>query len=92
MRHPFRWLAGTFALLGFLRSRRPRSEAPDPRADDLRRRLEESRAIVEERDEFEAGETPVDQAEHAPADPDERRRAVHDAGHAAAERMRERRY
>jgi hypothetical protein len=91
MRHPFPLLLGTFALLGFLRSRKQRTERPDPRADELRRRLEESRSIVEERDEFEAAETPVDQAEHAPADPDKRRRAVHDAGRAAAERMRERR-
>jgi hypothetical protein len=89
MRHPFRWLLGTFALLGFLRSRKQRSVPPDPRADELRRRLEESRAIVEERDEFEGAETTVDQADHAPGDPGERRRAVHDAGRATAERMRE---
>jgi hypothetical protein len=89
MRHPLVWLLGVSALFGFLRRRKQAAVAPDPRADELRRRLEESRAIVEERDEFEAAETPVDQADHAPADPDARRRAVHDAGRAAAEQMRD---
>ena len=80
-----------------LRLLRGRREAPvaheelevvgDDRADELRRRLEESRAVVAERDEFEAGETPVDRADPG-EDPDARRRRVHDAGRAAAERMK----
>jgi len=57
MRRPLPWLLGGFAVLGFLRRRR---EAPitagDPRAAELRRKLAESRSIVEERDEFEAAE------------------------------------
>jgi hypothetical protein len=57
--------------------------APDPRAQDLRRKLEESRAVVDEREEFESAETPIDQAEL-----DDRRRAVHERGRAAAEQMR----
>ena len=95
MRRPTAWLLGAFAAAGFLRRRQQQHVAheaetgPDPRADELRRKLAESRAIVEEREEFEAAETTVDQA-HAPEDPETRRRAVHDAGRAAAERMRER--
>jgi len=55
----------------------------DPRAEELRQRIAESRELVDERDEFEEAETPVDEA-----DPDARRRAVHDRGREAAERMR----
>jgi hypothetical protein len=59
----------------------------DPRADELRRRLAESRGIVDERDAFEEAETPVDAAEAA-GDPDARRRRIHERGRAAAEQMR----
>jgi hypothetical protein len=58
----------------------------DPRADELKRRLEEARAAAADRDEFEAAETPVDRVE-APVD--ERRRDVHDAAREEIERMRE---
>jgi hypothetical protein len=89
MKRPLAWLVGGFALFGFLRRRRePPAAVPDPRADELRRRLAESRSIVEERDEFEGAELTVDQAEPAPEDPESRRRAVHDAARATAERMR----
>ena len=91
MRRPLAWLLGGFAALGFLRRRRQPQElapAPDARAEELRQRLAESRGMVDERDEFEAAETPVDQAEPA-RDPDERRRAVHDAAREAAQRMRD---
>lgn len=84
--------AGGFALVRLLTSRRrpaPAAQAPpDPRAGELRRKLEESRGIVGERDDFESGETTVDAAEAGPADPDERRRAVHEQGREAVERMR----
>ena len=60
--------------------------APDPRAEELRQKLDESRAVVDEREEFESAETPVDKAE--PADVTDRRRAVHERGRAAAEQMR----
>jgi hypothetical protein len=40
----------------------PVEERPDPRADELRQKLAEARAAVDEREEFEAGETPVDEA------------------------------
>jgi hypothetical protein len=93
VKRPFAWLLGAFALFGFLRRRQQpaptQDETPDPRAEELRRKLAESRAIVDEREEFEAAETPVDQAEPL-GDPEARRRAVHESGRAAAERMRER--
>jgi hypothetical protein len=84
------WLAGAAgaAIAVYRRMRRP-APAPveDPRAEDLRRKLDESRAVVDEREEFEAGETPVDQADpDAPVD--DRRQAVHERGKAAAEQMR----
>ncbi|TML04968.1 MAG: hypothetical protein E6G36_04235 [Actinobacteria bacterium] len=89
MPRPWAWLLGAFALFGFLRRRRePAVAVQDPRAEELRRKLEESRAIVEERDEFEAAELTVDLAEPAPEDPESRRHAVHEAGRAAVERMR----
>ena len=66
MKHPVAWLFGGFALFGFLRRRREAPAGPDPRADELRRKLAESRSIVEERDEFEAAEVTVDLAEPAP--------------------------
>jgi hypothetical protein len=67
----------------FLRRRRT-----DPRAEELRRKLAESRSIVEEREEFEGAETTVDRVEPAPEDPAARRRAVHEAGRSTVERMR----
>jgi hypothetical protein len=94
MRRPFAWLLGAFALFGFLRRRQQhsppeRDNVDDPRAEELRRKLAESRAILEEREEFEGAETPVDRAEPL-EDPEARRRAVHESAREAAERMRER--
>jgi hypothetical protein len=90
---------GTAAIAAFgvvrLLSRRRTVEpavsepAPDPRAEELRRRLAESRSVVDEREQFEGGETTVDAAEPAPGDPDARRRQVHEEGRAAVERMRD---
>ena len=82
-------LFGGFALFRFLHRRRESPVDPDPRADELRRKLAESRAIVAERDEFEAAELTVDLAEPAAEDPESRRRSVHEAGRAALEQMRE---
>lgn len=68
--------------------RKPEPEpVVDPRADELRARLAESRAVVEDREEFEGAETTVDVAEAVP-DPEERRRTVHAEGRAAVDRMR----
>jgi hypothetical protein len=71
------------AVVRALRRKPAPVRAPDPRAEELRQKLEESRAVVDEREEFESAETPVDQAQV-----DDRRRAVHDRGRAAAEQMR----
>jgi len=73
----------------WLRRRRESEPDVDPAAE-LRAKLEESRA-ADDRDEFESGETPVDRADPgasgpappAPepvdeADPEARRRAVHE--------------
>ena len=80
---------GGFAVFGFLRRRRePRGEAPDPRADELRRKLAESRSIVDERDQFEGAELTIDRAEPAPEDPESRRRAVHESARATVDQMR----
>ena len=60
---------------------------PDPRTEELRRKLAEAREAAEHEDEFEAagmgGETIVE------PDVDEARRRVHEAGRAKAEEMRE---
>jgi hypothetical protein len=80
-------------LLGSLKRRTPTEErdvAPDARADELRRKLAESRALVGERDEFEAAEPTVEQTEHAPDDPDRRRREVHETGRTVTQQMRRR--
>jgi hypothetical protein len=81
------WIAGALGAAGVayraLR-RRPRPAA-DPRADELRRKLDESKQVVDDRAEFESGETPVDQAE---VSLDAKRAAVHERGQAAAREMR----
>lgn len=82
-------LFGGFALFRFFRRRREPAVEPDPRAAELRRKLEESRAIIAEREEFEAAELTVDLAEPAPEDPESRRRSVHEAGRATVEQMRD---
>ena len=70
-------------------SRRPPAPViPEPHVEALKARLAESKAVVEEREEFEAGETPVDEAEPVPTEVGDRRRSVHERGRKAAERMR----
>jgi MYXO-CTERM domain-containing protein len=94
MKHPLAWAVGGFAVFGFLRRRRdgaqPVPGGADPRAEELRRKLAESRTIVGERDEFEAAEVTVDHAEPPPEDHESRRRAVHDGARETLERMRPR--
>ena len=87
MRARLGWLAGAVGAVAAVRRlrRRPVHDG-DPRAAELRRKLDESRTLVEERDEFEAAETPVDAA--GDTEPEARRKAVHESGRAAAERMR----
>ena len=88
MRGRAAWIAGALGAAGVAyRGLRRRSRpASDPRADELRRKLDESRTLVDERGEFESGETAVDEAE--PATLEEKRAAVHERGQAAAREMR----
>jgi hypothetical protein len=86
MRNRLAWL-GAVGVAGVAAYRRLRRQPADDPAAELRRKLDESRDLAGERDEFEAGETPVDEAE-APAGVDERRRAVHERGRSAVDEMR----
>ena len=87
MRGRTAWIAGAVGAAGVAyRALRRKQPAADPRADELRRKLEESKPLVEERDEFEAGETPVDEAESPTLEG--KRAAVHERGHEAARQMR----
>ena len=73
-----------------LKRRRPEPVAPpDGRADELRAKLAEAREAGDDRESFEAGETPVDQADVAPGtgDLDTRRRSVHEQARAAIDEM-----
>ena len=91
VRRSLAWLFGAVAVFRFLRRRRePVAGDVDPRAEELRRKLDESRSIVDERDDFEGAELTVDLAEPAPEDPESRRRAVHDSARATVEQMRKR--
>jgi hypothetical protein len=74
------------AVIRALRRKPAPVPAADSRAEELRQKLDESRAVVDEREEFEAAETPIDQAE--PGDVGDRRRAVHERGRSAADQMR----
>jgi hypothetical protein len=85
MRRLFAWLAGVAGGMAAYRAfRRRPSEAPADPAEELRSKLAEARGAGNDRDDFESGETPVDQA----ADPDARRRTVHDQARAAIDEMR----
>ena len=82
-----RLLAAFAGVLGiaWLRSRQAApAPAADP-ADDLRAKLAEAREAADDRDEFEAGETPVDEV----PDVDARRRDVHDRARAAMDDLAE---
>jgi hypothetical protein len=87
MRARTAWLAGAAgAAVAVYRRFRRQEQAPteDPRAAELRERLDESRAVVEEQhEEAAAPELPVDEA-----DVDERRQAVHERARAATDEMR----
>jgi hypothetical protein len=88
MRRLLAWVAGlaggAAAYRAWRRAPKPLPAAePDP-AEALRAKLADAKAAGQDRDEFEAGERPVDEA----PDPDERRRAVHERGRAALDEMR----
>ena len=91
------FLGAATAAVGAVAARFLRRSGPDvsdPRADELRQRLAESRAVVTEREEFEAAETPVDEVEPVAGgedrrgDVEERRREIHDRAQTTAEEMR----
>jgi hypothetical protein len=78
VRRPWAWAVGAFALAEVLRRRREPEVDVDPRAEELRLKLAESRDVAE--------------AEPAAAEegPESRRRAVHESGRATVEQMRKR--
>jgi hypothetical protein len=97
LRNRLAWVLGGLGVAAALRAlrREPASTpvaepvpVPDDRADELRRKLEESRTIIEERDAFEDGETPVDEAEPVPASPEDRRKQVYERARSTADHMR----
>ena len=92
MRRLYTWFAGVVGGAAVYRAfrRRPVTLAePDARADELRAKLAEAREAGDDRESFEAGETPVDQADVAPGtgDLDTRRRSVHEQARAAIDEM-----
>jgi hypothetical protein len=88
MRHRAAWIAGAVGAAGvaYRALRRQPKPAADPRADELRRKLDDSKQLVQEREQFESGETAVDEVE--PPKLEDKRSAVHERGHAAAREMR----
>jgi hypothetical protein len=91
MRRLYAWLAG---LAGGAAVYRSFKRSPQPVADpaaDLKEKLAEARAAGDDREAFEAGETPVDAAaDPGLADPgvEERRRSVHERGRKAIDEMK----
>ncbi|MDQ2982900.1 MAG: hypothetical protein M3R70_03090 [Actinomycetota bacterium] len=93
MRHRLAWVSGAIGGLAVVRllRRRPKpvpGAEPDPRAEELRQKLDESREVVADPEELDEAETPVDEVEALPGDLDERRRQVHERARARAARMR----
>lgn len=78
--------AGIAGAAAYRTLRRKQAPDADPRAEELRQKLDESRPLVDEREEFESAETTIDQAEVDPGVED-RRADVHERGRAAAEEM-----
>jgi hypothetical protein len=69
--------------------RRPAAPmVPEPHVEALKSRLAEAREVADDRDEFEAAETPIDLAEPVPTELGDRRQAVHERGRQVAEQMR----
>ncbi len=83
MRRLFTWLAGAVGGLAAYRAvarrRQTAPEPPDTRVEELREKLAQARTTVEE---------PAPPEHVEPADPAERRRAVHEQGKAALDEMR----
>ena len=81
-------VAGGVAYRFFVR-RPPAPAVPEPHAEALKSKLAESRVVVDDREEFEAAETPIDQAEPVPPEVGDRRASVHERGREMAEQMRQ---
>jgi hypothetical protein len=81
------WLAGALGgaavYRALKRQPKPAPVEPDP-ADELKSKLAEARAAGDDRAEFEAGETPVDEV----PDVDARRESVHEQARAAIDEMK----
>jgi hypothetical protein len=93
VRNRLAWAVGGLGVTAALALRALRvRRAParkDERALELRRRLDESRALVGEREDFESGETTVDEAAPAPTvSPEDRRRDLHERARATLDEMR----
>jgi hypothetical protein len=80
-------VAGAAAYRMLLR-RPPAPTVPEPHAEALKSKLAEAREAADDREEFEAAETPVDRAETVPPELSERRASVHERGRQVAEQMR----
>jgi hypothetical protein len=98
MRRLYTWLlgvaGGATAYRAFRRRPGPRrgpdgrGGEPDGRAGELRAKLAQARVAGDGREDFEAGETPVDQVDAAETgDLEARRRAVHRDARAAIDEM-----
>ena len=89
MKRLFTWVAGAAGGLLAYRAVKPKPRAYEPVSDDraaeLKARLEAARTAVDDREDFESGEVPVDEAE--PVDPQARRARVHEQGRAALDEM-----
>jgi hypothetical protein len=81
------WLAGALGGAAVYRAWRrqpaPVPSEPDP-ADELKAKLAEARAAGDDRADFEAGETPVDEV----PDVDVRRASVHEQARATIDEMK----
>ena len=80
-------VAGAAAYRVLVR-RPPAPVVPEPHVEALKSKLAESRVVAEDREEFEAAETPVDRAESVPPELGDRRRSVHERGRDMADQMR----
>ena len=80
-------VAGSGAYRALVR-RPPAPVVPEPHAEALKSKLAEARVVADDREEFEAAETPIDQAETVPPELGDRRASVHERGREVAEQMR----
>ena len=82
-------IAGALGIRALLRRRH---QAAEPPVDELRQKLAEAKAPAGEREEFEAGEVPVDQVPDPPPPPqdaDARRSAVHERARQAMDELKD---